>query len=154
MIFRTILVAGAAALLAVPAFAEIEVHDAYARSAGPAAKTGAAFMEIRNTGESDDRLVGVQSEAAAKVELHTHEAGENGVMRMRPVEDGFAVPAGGTHRLARGGDHIMFMGLTGPFEQGATVSLTLIFEQAGEIALEVPVDLERMPEGHGTTQGD
>src|SRR5690554_4253345 len=51
--FRTYAAAAALALaipaLAVPAMAsDIEVRDAYARSASPAAKTGAAFMQIVN----------------------------------------------------------------------------------------------------------
>jgi len=64
-------------------------------------------------------------------------------MRMVEVEEGFAVPAGGMHALKRGGDHVMFMGLTRPMEQGDTVNVTLIFEKAGRIEVEIPVDLER-----------
>ncbi len=45
--------------------------------------------------------------------------------------------------MARGGDHVMFMGLTAPFEQGKTLSVTLNFEKAGEMVVEIPVDLER-----------
>ncbi|SPF79965.1 copper chaperone PCu(A)C [Pseudoprimorskyibacter insulae] len=136
----------AAVTLAAPAFADIEVHDAYARSASPSAKTGAAFMAIMNTSDADDRLIDVRSDAAKKVELHTHIANGEGVMRMVHVAEGFAIPAGETHMLARGGDHVMFMGLTVPFEQGAMVPVTLIFEQAGEITIDVPVDLERKPD--------
>ncbi|MEW2919348.1 copper chaperone PCu(A)C [Ruegeria sp. ANG10] len=142
-----------AATLATSAFAQdtIAVDDAYARSAGKTAKAGAAFMMIKNTGETDDRLVGVESDASARVELHTHNIDENGVAQMIHVEEGFVIPAGETHMLKRGGDHVMFMGLTAPFEQGGTVPVTLIFEKAGEIEIEVPVDLERQDVGgHGT----
>lgn len=126
---------------------DITVSDAYARAASPAAKTGAAFLMIQNTGPAD-RLVGVESPAAARVELHTH-IEEDGVMKMRHVEDGFDLPEDGMISMKRGGDHVMFMGLTGPFEQGARVPLTLVFETAGEMQIEVPVDLERMPDtGH------
>ena len=132
--------------LALPAAAaEITVSDAYARSSSPAAKSGAAFMVLSNAGAVEDRLVEVRSDAAQRVELHTHLEDAAGVMRMVEVEDGFAIPAGGTHVLKRGGDHVMFMGLTRPFEQGATVPVVLVFEQAGEIAVDIPVDLERMP---------
>ena len=148
------LFAGAAALaLAMPAWADITVSDAYARSAMATAKTGAAFMVIANTGAEDDRLVSAASDVADRVELHTHVDDGNGVMQMREVEEGFVVPAGGSHALARGGDHVMFLGLNRPFVQGETVTVTLVFEKAGEIVVDVPVDLERMPEqgiGHGT----
>ncbi|MCG7518802.1 copper chaperone PCu(A)C [Ruegeria sp. Ofav3-42] len=143
----------AAATLATAAFAQdtITVDDAYARSSGKTAKAGAAFMMIQNTGDADDRLIGVQSDAAARVELHTHIVDENGVAKMTHVEDGFAIPAGETHMLKRGGDHVMFMGLTAPFEQGGMVPVKLIFENAGEVEVEIPVDLERQDAGgHGT----
>ena len=139
----------AACLLAVPALAgDITVSDAYARASSPVAKSGAAFMTLRNAGDTDDRLVGVSSEAAAKVELHTHKDDGNGVMQMLHVEEGFVVPAGGMHMLERGGDHVMLMGLTGPMSQGDTVTLTLTFENAGDMVVDVPVDLERQPAAH------
>ncbi|WP_170572770.1 copper chaperone PCu(A)C [Ruegeria atlantica] len=143
----------AAVTLATTAFAQdtIAVDDAYARSSGKTAKAGAAFMMIQNAGESDDRLIGAKSDVAARVELHTHEIDDVGVAKMVHVEEGITIPAGETHMLKRGGDHVMFMGLTAPFEHGATVPVTLIFEHAGEVEIEVPVDLERQDKGgHGT----
>jgi copper(I)-binding protein len=138
--------------LAAPAMAqEIHVLDPYARSASPMAKTGAAFMLIENIGDADDRLIGVSSPAAKMVQLHTHRE-EGGVMKMVHVEEGFAVPAGETIFLQRGGDHVMMMGLTEPFEQGKTIPLTLVFETSGEIEIEVPVDLARKAE-HGHKHG-
>ncbi len=141
--FNRILAAVAALAIATPALAEIEVHNAYARAAMPTAKSGAAFMEIVNTGPGDDRLINASSDIAARVELHTHIAAENGVMQMVQVKEGFPVPANGSHELKRGGDHVMFMGLKGPMQDGTTFPLTLTFEKAGDITLDVPVDLER-----------
>ncbi len=45
----------------------------------------------------------------------------------------------------------MFMGLKGSLEHGEFVNVVLTFEKAGEVALEIPVDLERKPMGgmHG-----
>ncbi|MEI4231968.1 copper chaperone PCu(A)C [Roseovarius sp. D22-M7] len=141
--------------LATPALAQqIEIHHPYARSASPMAKTGAAFMVIYNHGDAADRLIGVTSPAAEKVQLHTHRE-DDGVMRMIHVEEGFELPAGdGRLVMKRGGDHVMFMGLTAPFEQGDTIPLTLTFETSGEMTLDVPVDLERDPDqGHGHQDG-
>lgn len=144
MIFRILALAGLSGLaLSSVALADIEVHGAYARSSGPTAMAGAAFMELRNTGAEDDRLIAVRSDVAKRAELHRHIAGDDGVMRMREADDGFAIPAGGTHRLGRGGDHVMFMGLTTRFEDGMTFPLTLVFEKAGDVVVEVVVDLER-----------
>ncbi|SLN24465.1 copper chaperone PCu(A)C [Roseisalinus antarcticus] len=143
-LFLSLLLATAAAL---PALADsvIEIDAPYARSAGPTAMTGAAYLVIRNTGDTDDVLTDVRSDAAARVELHSSTMGDDGLMRMEHLEDGLPVPAGSEVILMQGGRHVMFMGLAGPFEQGKTIPLTLVFDQAGEMKVEVPVDLERMP---------
>ena len=119
------------------------MNDPYARSSAMMATSGAAFMTITNNSGTDDRLIAAASPVSEKVELHTHKQDENGVMRMIHVEEGLPIAAGETLMLERGGNHIMFLGIEAPFEQGATVPLTLTFEAAGEIAVEVPVDLER-----------
>ena len=134
----------------------IVVEDAYARASTPTAKSGAAFMVLMNTSDQDDRLVAAKSDVAARVELHTHREIADGVMKMMEVEEGFAIPAGGSHMLARGGDHVMFMGLNEPFADGDTVAVTLVFEHAGEVSVEIPVDLNRKPThggGHGAGHG-
>lgn len=158
-----LLAASAAILMATTAFANgVEVHDPYARSASNMATTGAAFMVIHNHGGPDDRLIGATSDVAARVELHTHREDENGVMRMIHVEEGFDLPTDGEIIMERGGHHVMFMGLTQPFSQGDIISLTLVFEQAGNVQIDVPVDLDRAPQdgahgghshNHGHSQG-
>lgn len=137
----------AVAFVATAALAEdtIQIEDAYARSSGPTAKAGAAFMMIVNQGAEDDRLIGATSDIAARVELHTHQVDENGVAKMIHLQDGFVIPAGEPHLMQRGGDHVMFMGLKRPFEQGAKIPVTLTFEQAGDVTVEIIVDQERKP---------
>jgi len=132
-----------AATLATSALAEIQVQDPYARSSNIMA--GAAFMVIQNTGDTDDRLISVTSDAAKRVELHTHIEDADGLMQMIHVEDGFVLPASGEIALKRGSDHIMFMGLNAPFEQDDIITITLTFEQAGEVTVEIPVDQDRVP---------
>lgn len=154
MSFKTLLVAASIAAFPIMAFGgDIMVKDAYARASSPAAKAGAAFMEIHNMGGTDDRLIAAASDAAKRVELHTHIDAGDGIMKMAHVKEGFVIGAGDTLMLDRGGNHVMFMGLNGPFEQGARVSVTLSFEKAGDIVVEVPVDLQRKPAmkhgGHG-----
>jgi len=73
----------------------------------------------------------------------------DGVMKMMHVEEGFAVAAGETHMLQRGGDHVMLMGLNQELKQGDTITLTLSFEKAGDMVVEVPVDLARKPAAGG-----
>ena len=120
------------------------IEDGYVISAMPDAPTGAAFMLITNRGDAPDRLVAAEGDAAARIELHTHVL-ENGVARMVELEDGIELPPGETVALARGGLHVMLMGLTGPLEDGAEVPLTLVFEKAGPVAVVLPVDRARVP---------
>lgn len=126
--------------------AEIHVHDVYAR-AGGMGKSGAVFFMMHNMTETDDRLIDARAEVAKKVELHTHKDMGDGVMKMMHVPEGFPLPAGEMHELARGGDHVMLMGLTADLKNGDHFPLTLIFEQAGEITVDAIVDNDRQPMG-------
>lgn len=140
---KTSLVAFAIAVVQ-PALAAdtIVIKDAYARFL-PGAKAGAAFMAIENLAPEADRLVGASTDAAMRVELHTHKAGADGMMQMLHVPEGFAIPGAGEHSLARGGDHVMMMGPTRQIASGDTLTLTLTFENAGDLVVEVPVDNAR-----------
>ena len=122
---------------------QIMISDAYARSSGPLAKAGAAYMRIMNHSDESDRLIGVQSDIAKKTELHTHLKDDNGVMRMVHIDEGIKIGPMKEHSLVRGGQHIMFMGLKEPFETGKIISVILLFEKAGEIGIEIVVDQDR-----------
>ena len=140
---KQLLAAAIFALSSTAALADIEVHEPYIVNS-PGMPSAAALMHLMNTGEADDRLIEARSDIAARVELHTH-IEEDGVMKMREVEGGFTIPAGGHHVLERGADHIMFMGLTGRLTDGDIVSITLVFEQAGEMIVEIEVDNDFKP---------
>ncbi|MBT3360279.1 MAG: copper chaperone PCu(A)C [Rhodospirillales bacterium] len=117
---------------------DIVIANPWARaSASKMMKAGAAFMALTNNGAQADRIIEAQSTIAKKTELHTHLM-EKGVMKMRQVE-AIDVPAGKTVALKPGGLHVMFMGLKGPLKVGASFSLTLVFEKAGKIKIEVPI---------------
>ena len=59
-------------------------------------------------------------------------------MRMRPVAH-FTVPADGVVSLTPGGFHLMFMELPAPFVAGETVPVTLTFEHAGAVNVNLTV---------------
>ena len=137
-----------ALLFPITSFAQgLMVMDPYVRASGPMARAGAAFMMIHNESDVDVTLIGAETEAARKVELHTHVM-EDDVARMRQIEGGITIPAGGMHMLERGADHVMLMGLTEKLEQGDVITLVLEFEGAEPLTLEVPVDNERKGGGH------
>lgn len=148
--FQTLL-AAAATLFALPVLAHdgVQIDNPYARTMGGIGASGAVFLEISNHADVDDRLVDVKSDVAEKVELHTHKDDGNGVMQMLHVPEGFPVAALGGHGLKRGGDHIMLMGLMRELKDGDIITLTLIFEHAGEVVVEAPVDNARKADGMG-----
>jgi len=129
---------GVPALTAAPAFAGsvIEIVDAWVRPTIPA-RPGAAYLEIRNTGDAPDRLIGVRADRASKVELH-ESAMQGGMMTMHPVA-GLDIPAGVSAVLEQGGFHLMLFDIDPPLKEGDTVELTLTFQSAGDVTLPVPV---------------
>lgn len=150
---KTLLGAALCVTISAPAIADIIVKDAYMRTSGPSAKTGAAFMQIINDSDANDQLIAASSDIADRLEMHTHIESGDGVMKMREVEGGFMIPANGMHELVRGGDHVMFLGMTKPVAQGDVISVTLTFEKAGDVVVEIPVDLKRKAK-EGMKHGD
>ncbi|WP_376088494.1 copper chaperone PCu(A)C [Roseomonas sp. CCTCC AB2023176] len=150
---RAVLLA-AALLAALPARAqetvagEVAILRPWSRPALQGG-TAAGFMTLRSTGAAD-RLLSATTPAARLAELHSMTM-DGGVMRMRPVE-GIAVPAGGTVTLAPGGLHLMLIGLAAPLRAGDRVPVTLTFERAGNVQVELTVEAPGRP-GATRTEG-
>lgn len=98
----------------------------------------AVYMVIENRGESADRLIAVATEVSNMVQIHQTTV-VDGVAQMGEVEGGVEIPAGGIAELRPGGYHIMLMNLTGDLVEGTVVTVTLTFEVAGEVTVQVPV---------------
>lgn len=120
-----------------------KVEASYARAVGASAMAGAAYMEVTNQSGQDDVLVDAKTDASAMAELHTHIETGDGVMMMRQIEGGIKLAQGETIVMKRGGDHVMMMGLNGALKNGNMVQITLTFEKAGEIVVDVPVDNDK-----------
>ena len=65
------------------------------------AKAGAGYLTIENKGSAADRLVAISGDVAGKIEVHEM-AMNNGVMTMRPLDQGLIVDPGKTVTLAPG----------------------------------------------------
>ncbi len=113
----------------------VKVEDPWTRATPPGAKVGAGYMKI--TSAAADRLVGASSPAAARVEMHVTEK-KGDVLRMREVK-AYDIPAGGSFELSPGGAHLMLVDIKTPFKEGAKIPLTLRFEKAGEVKVELQV---------------
>jgi copper(I)-binding protein len=118
---------------------DLQIDHPWSRAIGPRAPTAAGYLIIRNGGAAPDRLVAAETPMARLVEIHEMSMSDN-IMRMRPVVDGIVVPAGGTVRLAPNGLHLMIVGPHAGFVRGARVPLTLVFERAGRVAVELAVE--------------
>jgi hypothetical protein len=119
------------------AFAQVEIENAWARATAPGARVAAGYMIIRNKAASADRLIGVASPAAARVETHVTTR-DGDIMRMREVQ-GYDIPASGSFELKPGGAHLMFVDIGQPFKEGERIPATLRFEKAGEVGVEFRV---------------
>jgi copper(I)-binding protein len=122
--------------LAASAQTAPKVEAAWARPTVAGQSGGGGFLTITG-GATGDRLLSASAGVAKMVELHTMEMDGN-VMRMRQI-DAIDVPAGQAVELKPGGRHIMFMGLTQTLKSGAHFPMTLRFEKAGEVKVDVRV---------------
>ncbi|WP_139017433.1 copper chaperone PCu(A)C [Bradyrhizobium sp. STM 3809] len=117
---------------------DLVITQPWSRATPGGAKTGAGYLTIENKGSAPDRLVGVSGEIAGKIEIHEM-AVTNGVMTMRPLNQGLTIEPGKTVALAPGGYHLMLMELKSPLKQGDKLPVTLEFEKAGKVAVTLDV---------------
>jgi copper(I)-binding protein len=134
-----------AAAVAAPARADdvkvgdLVISQGWSRATPNGAKIGSGYLTIENKGATPDRLVAVSSDIAGKTEVHEM-AMKNGVMTMRPVDDGLTIDPGKTVKLSPGGYHLMLFDLKGPLKQGDMLPLTLNFEKAGRVNVSLAVE--------------
>lgn len=159
---KSVLRAGFAALAIAAAVLPAHAHEyllkgmhiehPWARPTPPNAQNGAVYLTLHEHGDGSDKLVSASTPVAARAELHTHQM-DGGVLKMRPVES-IAIEQGAVTQLKPGGLHVMLMDLKKPLESGAKFPLTLKFEHAGELTVEVDVQPNPPAAGdHGHEHG-
>lgn len=116
------------------------------------ARSAAAYLTLRNASDAPVRVVGAESPAAKRVELHNHIM-EGNIARMRQVPY-IEVPANGAVTLKPGGLHVMMMGLAKPLKEGESFRLTLTLAGGKTVTANVPVRaMGAMSPGMGGMQG-
>ena len=125
------------ASLSSAAFAELVVEDAYVRGLPPGVETTAAYMTLRNTGDTAMELTGATSPIAGHVMLHTT-MNHDGMLHMQHVMS-VSIPAHGEIILESGGLHLMLTDLKQSVTQGTDVELTLQFADGATSQLSLPV---------------
>lgn len=138
-------IALAAALLATSLLAtaheyeagELHIDHPWSREMPPVAPTAAAYFVVHNKGDQDDRLLAIETPVAGKAEIHEH-AHVGGMMKMQQVPN-VVIPAGGEVKFAPMGYHVMLFDLKQQAKDGDRFPLTLTFEKAGQVQVEVAV---------------
>ncbi len=122
----------------------LKIDHPWSRATPPGARVAGGYFAILNTGATEDRLIAATAEIAGRTEIHEM-AIKDGIMTMRPLPTGLAVPAGGDVALKPGSIHLMFMDLKRGLAKGERFKGTLTFEKAGK------VDVEFLVQGIGDT---
>ncbi|SHE31321.1 hypothetical protein SAMN02745117_00110 [Lampropedia hyalina DSM 16112] len=121
---------------------DLAISHPHARPSLPGVPNTAAWFGVQNQGKTDDRLISARAAIASRTEIHDMKI-ENDIMRMFQVE-GIDIPAGQSIKLGDGNKlHIMLFGLQQPLSVGDKFPLTLQFEKAGTVDVEVWVEAPR-----------
>ncbi len=115
----------------------IVVLDAWARP-GFRGDNSAVYLTINNQTNQGDGLIGANSDVAGGTEIHLSKMDAAGTMTMER-QDLVVIPAKDSIELAPGGLHIMLVILGKDLSVGETFPLTLEFQRAGDITIEVEV---------------
>lgn len=112
-----------------------KIENAWARATFALAKTGAAYMTLKNISDRELLLVSVSvsDSVANDAQLH-HTIMEDDFMSMQELDEGVIIKASSAVAFTPGGKHIMLMGLTGPLTAGESLELTFKFEDNSTLA--------------------
>ena len=117
----------------------LHIEHPWARATPPRAGVAGAYMLIENHGKEADRLLGGSTAAARDVQIHSMTM-DGGIMKMRQLSGGLDLPAGETVTLAPSGYHFMLIDPVKPLKEGERVPMTLKFEKAGTIEVDLAVE--------------
>jgi copper(I)-binding protein len=117
----------------------VKVDHPWSRPTPPGTPMGVGYLSISNGGSSDITLVGAATPRAGSVSIHETSM-HDGVMRMAPVKGGLPIPAGTTVELKPHSFHLMLEKLKSPLREGESIPLTLSFEGAEDIQVELTVE--------------
>ena len=117
---------------------DLVITQAWSRATPNGSKIGGGYLTIENKGSAPDRLLGGSADIAGSVQVHEMSV-DNGVMKMRPLDNGLAIEPGKTVKLAPGGHHLMLLDLKGALKQGDKLPIVLEFEKAGKVTVSFDV---------------
>jgi len=116
----------------------IDISRPWARTSPTAAGFAGGYFTVTNKAHEADRLVGAESPAAVKIEIHGIKVGGGGTTR-KQMERGLGLPPDTAITLKPRGYHL-WIELKAPLAQGQKVPVTLRFEKAGTRSIELTVE--------------
>lgn len=116
----------------------VQISSPWAIASVGTMRPTAAYLTVVNTGKKMITITGVVSEVAGRSSIHETSVSADGVGTMRPVEEVHLSP-GGTLEFKPGSYHIMLMELNEPLLEGASTSLSLIFDDGSQKLFSVPI---------------
>jgi copper(I)-binding protein len=114
----------------------IEIVHPWCFAPGESVGNTIVSLKIKNLSGRWDRLIRASSPVASNVEIRGLPGGEAKVRQRSGVE----VKAGEEVTLSRTGPHLLLSGLSRQLSPYDSVPLTLVFERAGEIHIDVLVE--------------
>lgn len=117
---------------------DIEIDHPWSREAPPTATVIAGFFQLKNNAQQDDYLINASTPVAKRVEIHTHEMSD-GMMQMKQI-DRVKIAAQETVMFKPGSYHLMIFNPEKAYKQGERFPMTLTFQNAGEVQVELAVE--------------
>ncbi|WP_417538909.1 copper chaperone PCu(A)C [Marinobacter sp.] len=135
---------------------DIEIGHPWSRPTPPGTPMGVGYLVIKNHSDKTVTLIGATTPKAEHVSIH-ETVMVDGVMRMQSVKGGLAISAGGVVELKPLSYHLMLEKLAEPIKEGESIPLTLEFEGAEAVNVELSVqsldadtkEVEMDHSGHG-----
>lgn len=118
----------------------LRIEHPWSREMPAVAPTAAVYFVLHNQAAEADRLLGASTPHAGKAELHEH-VHADGLMKMQQVHS-VTIPAAGAVKFEPMGYHVMLFNLKQQARDGERFALSLTFEKAGVVEVEVMVHKE------------
>ena len=118
-------------------FAELEVKNAWIRTAPPNSEKFSGYLKLKNTSSDEIIINNLKSNAFEKIEIHSSSI-ENGISLMKKI-DGLKVPIHSEFNLEPGNYHLMLMKLSKTLKVGEEIEFMLHFKHSGMVKVIAPV---------------
>jgi periplasmic copper chaperone A len=137
IVWLALLLVGCGSLTNISSSGSLQVDEVWARP-GLAGGSSAVYFVIDNQLGRAETLISAQSDVAMVTELHMSSIDDAGTMKMMH-QDKVPVPDNQKLEFKPGGLHVMLMNLKEDLKEGDHFTVTLTFEEIGQMQVEAEV---------------